>query len=265
MIRDCSQWEEGAEATFVQSTPYAVAAMAMGATVGRAVLDSGQVQWLDRPGFRYVPRAGAGRDGLRYLARRARLTVAVPENGVTGFGLVPLFTPQHVAMWDVQAGPEVLLAGMAGKWRNRLVSALPKVQVRKGGAGCLAALMAAEAGQRDRRGYRALPGAFTQALPQSALRLWEWRMAGRMQAAMCFVRHGWGATYHLGWASADARARAVHGVMLWQAVLALRAEGVTRLDLGLVDHEAAPGLARFKLGTGAECRALGTTCWVLPG
>ena len=82
---------------------------------------------------------------------------------------------------------------------------------------------------------------------------------------MCFVRHGAMATYHMGWAGDAARAKGVHGVMLWQAALALRAEGVERLDLGMVDHEAAAGLARFKLGTGAALVALGATVLVLPG
>ena len=86
-----------------------------------------------------------------------------------------------------------------------------------------------------------------------------------MQAAMCFVRHGGTATYHMGWAADAARAQGVHGVMLWQAALALRAEGVGMLDLGQVDHEAAPGLARFKLGTGAALVGLGATVLVLPG
>ena len=44
---------------------------------------------------------------------------------------------------------------------------------------------------------------------------------------------------------------------LARAAEALRAEGVAWLDLGSVDTEAAPGLARFKLGTGAELRRLG--------
>lgn len=81
---------------------------------------------------------------------------------------------------------------------------------------------------------------------------------------MCLVRHGMTATYHLAWASPAARKLAVHQLMLWQAALALRAEGVRWLDLGSVDTEAALGLARFKLGTGAGLRRLGATLMVLP-
>ena len=50
-----------------------------------------------------------------------------------------------------------------------------------------------------------------------------------------------------------------------QAALALRDDGVRWLDLGTVDTDVAPGLAHFKLGTGAELRQLGATVWVLPG
>jgi hypothetical protein len=53
--------------------------------------------------------------------------------------------------------------------------------------------------------------------------------------------------------------------MLYRAACALREEGVRWLDLGSVNTEDAPGLARFKLGTGAALRRLGHTLLVLPG
>jgi hypothetical protein len=53
--------------------------------------------------------------------------------------------------------------------------------------------------------------------------------------------------------------------MLFHAALALRAEGVRWLDLGSVNTEDAPGLARFKLGTGAVLHPLGSTLLVVPG
>ena len=102
------------------------------------------------------------------------------------------------------------------------------------------------------------------ALPEAALRLWQWHEGGQVHAAMCFVRHGTWATYHLGWADARARAVGAHGLMLWQAALSLRGEGVTTLDLGDINTETTPGLARFKLGTGARLHRLGATCLVLP-
>jgi hypothetical protein len=136
--------------------------------------------------------------------------------------------------------------------------------VSPGQRGTLEALVAADLAQRRARGYRTLPVAFSRALPPAALRLWRWQDGSDTGAAMCFVRHGATASYHLAWAGPSARQRAVHQVMLWRAALALRDEGVRWLDLGSVDTEAAPGLARFKLGTGAALHRLGPTLLVLP-
>ncbi len=249
----------GAFEPFQQSAVYAAAVATCGA----------RVRWLDgvlvveRGPLRLISRvSGHDRAGLRRLARWPGVTVATPEVEVAGFGLVPLVTPMHHAIWALG---EDLRAGLAGKWRNRLVAAeRAGLRVRRGGRGCLATLLAEEGKQRQARGYRSLPAGFSHALPDGTLRLWEWRQAGGFGAGMCFVVHGASATYHLGWASEEAKAAGVHGVMLMRAAEALRAEGVRWLDLGSVDSDRAPGLARFKLGTGAELRRLGATCLVLP-
>ncbi len=244
---------------FQQSAAYAAAVAGCGA----------RVRWLDgvlaveRGRVRLISRVGRlDRAGLRRLARWPGVTVVTPEAEVAGFGLVPLVTPMHHAVWALEGD---LRAGLAGKWRNRLVAAeRAGVRVRLGAGATLEALLTAEGGQRRARGYRALPEGFSRALPERSLRLWEWQGARGFGAGMCFVVHGTTATYHLGWASPAAKAEGVHGVMLMRAAEDLRAEGVRWLDLGSVDTEAAPGLARFKLGTGAELRRLGPTCLVLP-
>jgi len=253
---------------FQQSAVYAVAAAASGARVRWVELGSGQALAVERGRLRLILRvrlAGTGAAqsaAIRGLARWAGVTVVTPEDPVAGFGLLPLVTPLHHAIWTL--GPD-LRAGMAGKWRNRLVAAEGAgVRVRRGGAETLALLLEAEGAQRQVRRYRALPGAFTRALPLADLRLWEWRQAGTRAAAMAFVVHGRTATYHLGWASDVARCAGVHAVMLTRAAEALGAEGVRWLDLGAVDTEATPGLARFKLGTGASLKRLGATVLVLP-
>lgn len=226
---------------------------------------------IERTGVRMVFRgpvwtevvgADERRLAIRRLARRFGPTFVTPDEPVAGFGLVPLVTPLHHAVWDL-AGD--LRAGLDRRWRNHLSGAERRgLVVAKGGAAALESLIAADLVQRKVRRYRTLPAGFSRAVPQKALRLWEWRQDGELGAAMCFVRHGLTASYHLAWAGPAARQGAVHQLMLWQAALALRAEGVRWLDLGSVDTEAAPGLARFKLGTGAALRRLGATCMVLP-
>lgn len=269
-----SMFDFGASPAFLplqQSAPYADAVAACGARAGWHDLGCGRALVVQRGRMRLIWRgpiweAGTSvadqRAALRGLARWLGLTVVTPETGIAGFGFVPLVTPLHQAIWDLGCD---LRAGMAGKWRNRLVAAeRAGVRVARGKLATLDWLIRNEATQRGPRGYRALPEGFSRALPAPALRLWHWRERGQVEAGMAFVVHGTSATYHLGWGSDRARAAGVHPVMLAQAACALRSEGVRWLDLGSVDSEGAPGLARFKLGTGARLHRLGATMLVLP-
>lgn len=261
---------------FPQSRPYEAAARACGADVRRLELDCGTGLVLSRGPVRLLSRGPVWqadatdhdkRRALRRLACWPGLTIVTLPAPLAGCGLIPLVTPLHHAIWSLSAD---LRAGMQGKWRNRLAAAeragvrVRQVRGAEIGSGWQA-LLAMEASQRKTRRYRAHPKAFSEALPQPSLRLWDWRWGGAMGAAMGFVVHGDTATYHLGWAGPEARARGVHGVMLTRAAEALWAEGIRRLDLGSVNSEDAPGLAHFKLGTGARLVPLGATCLVLPG
>ena len=67
------------------------------------------------------------------------------------------------------------------------------------------------------------------------------------------------ATYHIGWTNAHGRSLMAHHLLLWHAANDMANHGVTRLDLGTVDTQTAPGLARFKIGSGANIRPLGPT------
>lgn len=229
-----------------QSAPYAAAAAACGARV--RWLEAG-VLAVERGRVRLVSRvAGLDRAGLRRLALWPGVTLVTPEEGVAGFGLLPLVTPMHHAVWAL--GPD-LRAGMARNWRGHLRQAeRAGFRARRGDAGTLEMLIRAEAVQRAERRYRALPGGFTRALPSGALRLWEWRQAGVMQAAMCFVVHGGSASYHLGWGSDVARAAGVHQPMLVRAAEDLWTEGVHWLDLGSLDTDRAPALRGSSWGPG---------------
>lgn len=267
-----------AQAPLAQSWEYGVAMTALGARVRRGlVCDAGRevavVQVLERRGLRLISRGpvwlgdvpqAVQRRVLRRLAVQPGATVATPEAGVRGLGLVPLITPRHQALWDLASDPAVLKAGMARSWRYRLKRAEGLRVVQSKSDAALAELLTAEGVQRGVRRYRALPAAFAAAWPGERM-LWQWRQGGRMAAGMLFLRHGPWASYHIAWANAVARAADAHRPMLWQAALALKAAGVRVLDLGDVNGEDAPGLALFKAGTGARVAPLGSTMLVLPG
>lgn len=266
---------------------YGALAQAAGRKVwrGEILLGGGRiglVQALGRGGLWLCSRAPVFAPGLSEDLRRAALrrlarhlpgvTIATPEAGLRGFGLVPLVTPRTHALWDL-TGPEAdLRAALAGKWRNRLAAA-ERAGLRLCPEPDPGWLVAREAGQRRERGYRGLPAGFLagwgaaapgQVLALSA-RSGAAGKAGEALAGVVVVVHGGAANYHLGWSGPEGRAVGAHNYLLWQAALRLRARGVGQLDLGDVNSEAGAGLMHFKLGTGARLHALGATCLVVPG
>lgn len=229
------------------------------AALGARPFWQGRVQGLARRGLRLVQRAELDAASARRLARHAGATVVTAP--LSGRGIVPLVTACHHAEWDLTPDPARLRAGLAGKWRNAL-SGSEGLALRQGGEAARNALLARCAEQARQRGYRGLPEAFLHAWPGRSLLLHH-SPGGEMAAAMLFLIHAGAATYHLGWTSPAGRAAGAHRAMLWQAALHLRDTGVVRLDLGAVDT-GNPGLARFKLGTGAQIVPLGPTSLVLP-
>jgi hypothetical protein len=167
--------DTGAFLPLQQSAPYAAAAAMCGARVRWL---EGSVLAVERGRLRLISRVrGLDRAGLRQLARWPGITVATPEAQVAGIGLIPLVTPMHHAVWAL--GPE-LRAGMARNWRGHLHQA-ERAGLAGDARGC------AHAGGPDRgRGGAAgrggatarCPEGFSRALPQDALRMWEWRQAG---------------------------------------------------------------------------------------
>ncbi|MDA7428510.1 GNAT family N-acetyltransferase [Primorskyibacter aestuariivivens] len=174
----------------------------------------------------------------------------------------------HVAELALDAPASELRARMAQKWRNRLNKAAD--QGLKVSQTALPAdpghwLLRIDRAQQVVKRYRGYPPGFTAAFAaanRGQARLFELRRWGEPIAAMLFLCHGAVATYHIGWSGPEGRAASAHHLALWEAMIQLQARGITRIDLGQVDTETAPGLARFKLGSGALCRPLGGT-WLV--
>ena len=168
--------------------------------------------------------------------------------------------------WDLGSCDTDRRAALHGKWRNRLK--------RAEGAGLSvtqrpldimrdAALLERETAQRQSRGYAAMPLRFTHGwariAPKDSLMLTA-NENGEAVAFVLMLLHGDVATYHLGWSGARGRALQAHTLLLWQASCALSERGIRRLDLGTACETNAPGLTRFKLGTGAALVPLSATC-----
>ncbi len=181
-------------------------------------------------------------------------------------GYRQVLTPAHVAEWSL-AGD--LRAGLHGKWRNRLVRAEAsglrlRTAIWDGTPHPLFPLAEALARARRFRPYpTALLAAYAVQNPGCAL-LVEARHKGALAAACLILRHGRTASYQTAWASPAHSHRQAARLVLYSAARTLQEAGVMRLDLGMVETDQAPGLARFKLGTGARLRPLGGT-WMRLG
>lgn len=221
--------------------------------------------WLELPAS--APRIlQALRRGL--LGAPVSALIATPE---TPAGGIPILTPQTLAELPLNRDADVMRAAMHQKWRNALKKAersKVKIAVTRPNPDDLAWLVRLDADQGRQRGYRGLSAGFLAAWAAddgSQLRLFTARAGGDVIAAMLFLDHAPGATYHLGWTGAEGRATSAHRLLLWRAMQHFAKAGRMRLDLGPLDTVNAPGLARFKLGAGAQARALSATALHLPG
>ncbi len=182
-------------------------------------------------------------------------------------GFWPVMTPATLALLPL--GPEIAMrAALHQKWRNRLSrterSGLD-VQRRPPRTGDW--VLQAESAQAAQRGYRALPPAFTLAFEAAnprAVQVFEVSDKGVPLAAAVILRHGPMATWQIGHSTGAGRRSNAMNLALWSAMVWLAGQGHTQLDLGTLDTRNAPGLARFKLGTGAVPHRLGGT-WLHQG
>ncbi len=188
-----------------------------------------------------------------------------------GSGLSQIVTPSVLASLPLSRDFEKMRRQMRGKWRNRLVVAEQSdllYRDEQGTAERIAYLLTLEADQRKARGYKGLPLPFIQTLARADpkdMRLFSARHQGDLCAMMLHLRHGNSASYLVGWSDENGRRTHTHNLLMWHAMQFFAQRGVTHLDLGTLNTFAAPGLARFKLGTGAKaCPMGGAWATVLP-
>lgn len=81
------------------------------------------------------------------------------------------------------------------------------------------------------------------------------REDGEVIASIIVFAHGAGATYQAGWTTPYGRKKNAHHLLLWHAMGALKARGVTQFDLGGYNDEA-DGIRSFKAGMGGHEIAL---------
>lgn len=185
------------------------------------------------------------------------------EIGGQGFGLSQIMTPSVLGLLPLLQDFSQMRRAMRGKWRNRLVSAensALRVDEEQGTPERIAHLLSLEAAQRRTRRYGGLPLPFIQTLARGNpkdMRLFSARQKGALCAMMLHLCHGNTASYLVGWNDEKGRRNHAHNLLMWRSMQSLAQRGVTEMDLGTLNTVAAPGLARFKLGTGACAQPMG--------
>lgn len=188
-----------------------------------------------------------------------------PDRPFPDLTALPLVSPATVAEIDLTPDIKTLHSALKGKWRNRLRHAQShELRVSRQNMPVTPDhwLLQAETAQQQRLKYRHWPAAFTSAFAtenKGDAKLFEARYGSDIIAGMLIFRHGNTATYHIGHTSTAGRILSAQTLLMWSAVTWAKSKGIKRLDLGVIDTNASPGLARFKLGTGAQTRKLGGT------
>ena len=194
-----------------------------------------------------------------------------PTSALARIGALPVMTPATVARLDLTPNHDTLRARMHQKWRNRLRHGerqpwrITRERLPPDPGHWL---LTAEAAQARALGYRNWPTALTLAYahanPTATKLFTAWRGKDAV-AGMVFLTHGHSATYHIGLSTPEGKSGSAHNLLLWHAMMWLQRQGISSLDLGLLDTQHAAGLARFKLGCGATpWRMGGTWLWWRP-
>jgi len=166
-------------------------------------------------------------------------------------GLNRIMDGYETAWLDLRKPERVLRSGLKQKWRNQLSKAETAALSVEEPASVDWLLDHYDRQRRDRR-YTGPSGKLLAALPRDALLALSARAQGELVAGVLFVRHGLDATYQVGWTGEAGRDLNAHNLLLWQALLRLKAAGVRFLDMGGIDAAVQPGIAHFKQGLGGE-------------
>ena len=197
---------------------------------------------------------------------RPRLQFFTPAQAqIRAWRFLPLISPATSARLALP----VARHSLHGKWRNALKKAEKQgltVSAGRCTGADLKTLLAQDGAAQKARGYRALPAAFSltwHRLAADDLLICTARHGRRAVSRALFICHGNTATYHVAASTPHGRRLSAQRLVLWHGFQALARRGVTGLDLGLIDTVNSPGLARFKLGTGARAAAGGPTMLAL--
>lgn len=186
-------------------------------------------------------------------------------------GYMQVVSDYHTGLLDLTADEDQLRAGLHGKWRNRLTRAeKDDLRISPVGRAPLAYRWLLDAEQKQQRSsrYTALPPRlvplFQDKGGKTAVTAFEAKRGNDRLGGVLFLVEGSTATYHIGWTNEAGREAGANNLLLWHAIRALKKRDIQTLDLGGIDTDKTPGIARFKLGLGPRLLSQGGTWLAKP-
>lgn len=200
------------------------------------------------------------------LNARTILITPADQNDPIAPRAIPIMTPATSAVWDLRSD---LRAGLCQKWRNRLGKAeRASLSIRREPLPDTPShwLLKTNAEQAKLKRFRPYPPTFIATWARTGGKGFTLTALHDHQtvAALLVLIHGHSATYQIAWTTPQGRSLHAQNLLLFYAALSLQDRGITRFDLGILDTERAAGLARFKLGTGAQAHNQGPTTLIAP-
>lgn len=221
--------------------------------------------WLrdDLPDEAKAAAMAALRRPWRWFTAGALLAAPALPDGQAALLAAQGWRPRKASPWrsawvDLAPDERELRAGLKGKWRNMLVNAEKAglaVEVMAGECG-VDWLMPRYRAMMAEKGFAGVSPEMARALARHGdadqMLTLVARAGGEDASAVLVARHGSAATYLVGWnGEAGLRLRGNH-LLLWRAMVELKAHGCRRLDLGGIDEVLTPGVAAFKRGLKGE-------------
>lgn len=189
----------------------------------------------------------------------SRCIIAPPSGQSLHTPFRQVVTGESIALWTIAVEEAQLQAALKPKWRASLKQgerAGLKLRTSSAPDEMQWLLETEQAKQREKH-YRNLPPCFARyyaRLSQEPLPILYLAAHQHQEpvAAQLYLLHGNTASYFISWTGDKGRQQGAGHWLLYQAARQLRAHGVQQVDLGQIDTVQQPGLARFKLGTGAD-------------
>ena len=168
-------------------------------------------------------------------------------------------------MLDLTEDPESMRANLKKNWRGTLLKA-----EKQEGLSVDWTITTADykiflqdyAADKAAKGYDGPSVQLLTALARTVLAKGNMRFGrtitdGQAIASVLLLKHGTTATYQVGWSSDTGRQLGAQNLLLWQAMLELKNDGITELDLGGINDDTAKGVKKFKEAMGGRIVRLG--------